>query len=506
MWPLLPMVLALALSGAQGRLGIVVDDREGRPLEGVRLSLEGCTTRELPTALEVGFDGLFQIPEYKGGSCRYRVTRDGYVPMSFSVHSSDGEPLQVRLAALGWITGTVSDSQGEPVRSAVVMALRGKTLIAVPQPGQRAVDGHRVLTDARGRFRLYNLVPGEYVVGVVVPATADGSGPSFTLHPEDHRPQRIAIRPGVGIDNVAITLRPALSRHSVSGKVVFSNGNPLPASVFITRRDQPWVSLSTTQALQDGSFRFESLPSGSYDVYAIAPSSGLGEFNTGFLSNRRQYARCRVQIDGGDEPEATLLLEPAGTVSIALKCAEQSGCQKCLSAATVTVSSLVPWGHSGAPISAQLKLTDSQNFSGITPGPNRVSVSGLGESCFHVGAGMDSVLDGGSADPANVMLSSGATLQVKIKKGHDPQPRRIAVFVLAREAQFGDSVATFDAGSSDDVFTFTDLRPGRYRVSVRDAKDVSRKGWSATTDSWPEIDLKTGPNEIELSPLPGVDK
>jgi uncharacterized protein (DUF2141 family) len=68
--------------------------------------------------------------------------------------------IQVRLAPLGVISGTVTDIFGEPVRRANVIAFSTQV-----EDGSRKIRrGRTVATDDMGTFRLWNLAPGKYYV------------------------------------------------------------------------------------------------------------------------------------------------------------------------------------------------------------------------------------------------------------------------------------------------------------------------------------------------------
>lgn len=490
---------AFVLAGEQGQFGIAVDDRDGRPLEGARLAAEHCPGTKGPAIVETGADGIFQLPAHAGASCTYRITRDGYVPMAISVQTGDSEPIRAALAPLGWISGTVKDSHGEPVQGAVVTAFRWRDGTVAFRPNQPVPSGYQTSSDAHGRFRLHSLLPGEYALGVFVAANSAIFGPYFTLYPENRQPEGIAVHPGGGQPDVAIVLRAEPPTRSVSGNIAFPSGTPLPTSVFVTMRDQPGHVLSTTQAELDGRFWFDRLHPGDYDIYAIAPSAAFGEFTSSLVKRERYYGRVRVAVSTADEESFTLALKPSKAVAIALRCSEQSGCGKCPASATVTVSSLAPWGHSRSTSAAELSFRDGQkSIPGITPGPIQVLASGLGASCFQVRTQPENLEDASPHKPLNVVLTAAAELQIAVKSEPAPPPARVEVLVLAPKAEFDENAVTLAAGAGDRLFSFHDLRPGTYRVLARPASTTSSQGWSREAGHWSQVTLKAGLNSIEL--------
>jgi hypothetical protein len=94
----------------------------------------------------------------------------------------------VRLWKFGAISGTVADEAGEPLVGVRVSAYR-RTIIA----GNRRY-GARVaaLTDDRGIYRIGNLVPGEYVVGMGARTTAMPASRALALPAFSSRPPTIA--------------------------------------------------------------------------------------------------------------------------------------------------------------------------------------------------------------------------------------------------------------------------------------------------------------------------
>ena len=81
--------------------------------------------------------------------------------------------VEVVLAPGGAVTGTIVDSAGEPFQGVLVQALRVRedngrmvaSLASVPR-----------LTDNRGRYRLFGLPPGAYLIAASLDATELASG------------------------------------------------------------------------------------------------------------------------------------------------------------------------------------------------------------------------------------------------------------------------------------------------------------------------------------------
>jgi hypothetical protein len=101
----------------------------------------------------------------------------------------------VKMLALGAITGRVVDSDGDPARGVAVRALQYQ----YRGSGRRLDIRASAVTDANGRYRLYSLEPGRYILQAYLHETPVGPAePSPHVHnfvPEDGLPP--AYYPGV---------------------------------------------------------------------------------------------------------------------------------------------------------------------------------------------------------------------------------------------------------------------------------------------------------------------
>ena len=166
-------------------VGQVVDGVSGRPVSGAIVALSTpqyspfVSARPAPpSALPVltGSDGRFIFPNMPRGSVSITATKPGYAEGAFGRRRPGGPSQQLTLAEservgdvvirmwkLGSISGTVVDEAGEPMVSVALRAFRRSIVAGI----RRFVDASSTGTDDRGMYRLGNLIPGEYVVGVV---------------------------------------------------------------------------------------------------------------------------------------------------------------------------------------------------------------------------------------------------------------------------------------------------------------------------------------------------
>lgn len=184
-------------------LGRVIDADSGRPIAGAQVRLQLPAEQNalarlqslpesgppiVPAMVEAGgpstvfnltnAEGQFVFTQLPPGNYGVVAIKPGYANGAFARTRPEGpsRPLElddnervadvsIRLWKHAVISGTVSDPSGEPAIGVQVRALR-----SVPGAGGRRVGtGGTAMTDDRGSFRFFGLIPGEYLI--VVPAT-----------------------------------------------------------------------------------------------------------------------------------------------------------------------------------------------------------------------------------------------------------------------------------------------------------------------------------------------
>ena len=137
------------------------------------------TVQVTPRNIATNVDGTFEFSALSAGVYRLRVTpgtfRAHYLPMAFGARGplDVGKPVDLAAGQIveanfalprgGAIVGQVVDDSGEPMAHVGVQSLRvtaGGSFVTGLGSGQ---------TDDRGRFRLYGLMPDEYIVSADPP-------------------------------------------------------------------------------------------------------------------------------------------------------------------------------------------------------------------------------------------------------------------------------------------------------------------------------------------------
>jgi Carboxypeptidase regulatory-like domain len=119
--------------------GTVVATDSGQPVEGARLTLSGEELRGSRTAYS-NDDGRFVFGGLPAGAHTLRVTKAGYVSVTYGQKNSGGNRFGTPVRALRW-----SMASGERALSSMGTAS----------------------TDDRGVYRIYGLAPGQYLVNAV---------------------------------------------------------------------------------------------------------------------------------------------------------------------------------------------------------------------------------------------------------------------------------------------------------------------------------------------------
>jgi protocatechuate 3,4-dioxygenase beta subunit len=270
------------------KLGGRVLSQAGEPLRRAQVTIfatEGQVRRMTTTDAE----GRYEFVELPAGRFSITASKAGYVSLQFGqrrpfepgtpVVVADGQALPAINFALprgSVIAGRVSDEFGEPIAQAQVQAQR----FQYSPDGQRRLATVQLMTsDDRGEFRLYGLMPGEYVVNAGVRNvmaitttpnandSSEGFAPTFypgTINANEAQP----ITLGIG-EEKAIQFSLAASRMArVSGTVMTSTGGPaVGAQVMLLPRTMSVPSLSTLgMVAPDGSFSGNAIPPGEYSI------------------------------------------------------------------------------------------------------------------------------------------------------------------------------------------------------------------------------------------------
>jgi len=165
-------------------LGRVIDGTTGRPLAGAVVTISGLL-RAAPTARPASGNqpprvmtngtGHFVFRDLPAGSIRLTATKDGYRDGAYGAGRPVGQArplelgeddtrtrIEIRLWRQSSISGVVLDELGDPVAGVEVRAVERRMAGGLPLFETREA----AQTDDRGRYRVADLRPGDYLVSV----------------------------------------------------------------------------------------------------------------------------------------------------------------------------------------------------------------------------------------------------------------------------------------------------------------------------------------------------
>jgi 5-hydroxyisourate hydrolase-like protein (transthyretin family) len=459
----LTVVLAAALDGR------VVEDHSGNPVVSVEVRVLRNGAPGVVAELETDGDGHFGAQDLPAGDYRLELSKSNYMRVTVEAHADS--VLQIRMLRYGVISGQVTDEQGQPVRDADVLAF---TKPAGSGPLQ-ATD-FAVRTDEQGEYRLHHLPPGEYVaaaswgastraVGASGRAMTDAKlGSGFLFYPGNTRPQFFTVTSG-DEHRADFMLQPAASV-SLSGKVEApASGDAGRFWIALTPVDQPALAVAVTQAAADGSFHFESVPSGSYQLFASGPINmriGKG----GLLGDEPLYGLARVDVAGENVEGLSVAVDKGGSVTFLLRRGSL-----CPSTASVR---LVPLEDHGAAKdwSAELTAGTPRTVNRIAPGRYQLELKTPGNACYL------------TSDPV-VAVAGSSTVEILTAPAGSIQGHLTAD--AAAVTLYGGEDVRMALPDADHKFAFTGLRPGHYRLVTGPQNKI-------------EVDVHAGaPTVVELA-------
>ncbi len=463
-------------------MGTVTMAGSGRPVEGVRVTLNGAELRGSRSAL-TNDDGQFVFSSLPAGTFTVRATLTGHISGTYgqkqpgkpgtSIALADGQQLKnasFEIAKGGVISGSVFDEKNRPSIGTPVRVMRWMI-----QSGERILTtAGNGTTDDRGVYRIYNLTPGDYLVSAVprntaseVFTTADamnqarmeaitvsidsggrvinssgiagpgepvqGYAPVFYPGTTQLVTAR-SVRVGIAEEQLGIDFglqRVALS--TVTGQVVVPNGqSPTTVQIRLLQTEGGALGLGqqTARPSQNGTFSFRSVVPGQYTVFATAN-----------VVEPRAPGSTSASAERVEMLNRELQMMQSGVSNVQAN--QQPGAQRRLWAqADVFVDGAVPplvslTMQEGLPVSGHI------TFDGTAPQPT-------------------------GTQRVRVMLNPlGAALQ---------------------SLGLGNLAATVDAGGR---FTVNGVIPGRYRVSASGAQ-----GWSVKSAIANGVDVLDFPFDI----------
>ncbi|MDT5294104.1 MAG: hypothetical protein QOJ76_984, partial [Acidobacteriota bacterium] len=319
--------------------GRIVGDA-GEPLAGVAVYAMPRVVNSIfrsPHVVTADDDGNFEVRGLDPGLYMLNASLPGYVsevdPLTGRPGGAyrPGDNATIRLVRGGVVTGSVTDSQGEPLVALNVRAFRVRDLDGhTPQtPFPFSAEDR---TDDRGVYRIYGLLPGFYyvLVGGFSPS-AFGPGTAYgndapTFYPSGTRDTAVEVAVRAGQETAGVDVRYREEQgHRVTGTVEIPPGAPseFGAGVLLTFASTGMVAASSgvNSTTSERSFSIEGVADGDYDLQALGGArEGLSIASAPQRVSVRgtDVTGLRVTLMSLASAAGTIVIEPATEAERAL--------------------------------------------------------------------------------------------------------------------------------------------------------------------------------------------
>ena len=483
--------MALALAAiAQEVDGRVLEDHSGEPLANAELRFHKTGMRELAADLETERDGSFHASGLPAGEYTVDVSKPNHITTTLKLHVPSSA-LLVRLVCYAVIAGTVRDTEGKPLPGRVIIP-SGRTsgsariAILVKQAGTEELKAVRQepLGDG-GTYRIFNLPPGQYAVGLWWGGLPVGSGAQ--MYPDNAHPRFFDVAGGEDYHDIDFLVVPGAS-FSVSGKI---EGTVPKAqyAIALALPDLPALPVVQVWTEEDGAFLLEKIPPGAYDLLVAGPTGGYGEFES-VLRDSPVFGRQRIQVIGENLEGVNVPVSPGRTVDVILHGAKES-CPKTVS---VGLMLLEPWGLFSQSQAPQANFDKPQTARDLAPARYSLSAVGLGSGCYQVNQPVVD-LNRDSGGPVTLELGQAGSIRGTLRAGA-ANAKDFAVMLIDAD---GSDAARLAFADVEGRFEFVGLRPGRYRIAAQPTSGPAKARWVSDIAHMIEIDVPGGtPTEVEL--------
>jgi carboxypeptidase family protein len=273
------------------------------------------TTTDAAGRFSVGLldDGEYQVQASKAAHviADDRPWSEPRSTQRVKVSGGVADAVRLALARGGIISGTIVDSAGEPLQGVRVRALRLRS-----ENGQSVAvaSGWDRSTDERGRYRLFGLPSGFYVLVASMGAEASAIDRAqhrgfaltyFPGTPSIEGAQALRVQAGAELAALDLTIAPTVTAR-VTGRAFDSDGEPLAGRVQMTisrRTSGITTEPVTTRVNADGTFELTGVPPGTYVLHATA-EGGFGR--------APQFGVASVVVD--DRGPVTVQTSPGTTL------------------------------------------------------------------------------------------------------------------------------------------------------------------------------------------------
>jgi len=455
--------------------GFVIDDQTGRPLDKVRVVVWDKLKSRVISEGSTGTSGQFQIDELPlDKSYLVTLTRQNYVETEALLPPAGQDPSRVpiflRLIRHGVITGQVLDGNGSPVRNARVYLFLAESPVSYGQPLSSAQ------TDSDGRYRLFGLFPGKYVIGVA--GIVDRGKRVFGILISS---DSVSVFGDESERNIWMQQYQA---SDVTGVVHQKSSQNEFVTVELLDSRYSAITLAAQQASPDGRFVFENVLPGTYNVIAHA---------FGKESSEPEFGREQVSVVGGSMRGVDISLRTGAKASLAFHPGfSGSKSDECTLPATIKLSPIEDF--SGAK-----SLTASVVSGAATVGPLApilFSIEANSGDCQSAISQID-MRSGNETSVLSIEMIKSASIEGRLEVQGDLAQRGVLLIPYG-PVKPDRAVLVQDLGKQGRTFSFDKLSTGGYYV-LSQTLDNTDGAWKPSAIE-NRIELSTGERlELKLS-------
>jgi hypothetical protein len=470
---------------------VVTPDQRSVARAEVRLSV--AANARAPLVSSADADGQFEFTGLPTGTYSVIAGKAGYTQSPEQTISLGTGEVHERVSLIvrrwGSVEGVISDDAGDPLQGAAVQLLR----VQVEAGRRRLVPANVAsrLTDDLGRYRIYDVPPGQFVVTASVADVFSAELPGYAraFYPGTSNPgqaQFVTVGESQEVPGIDLFLTRARTAR-ISGTIVDSAGTPNTGGnlVLLPQQSSASVTYVGTGARvdPDGHFEFTNVTPGQYVVRASRGRRGRsteGEFGTLPVSvNGSDISGLRLQTSAGSSIQGRFIFDSPDP-------------SKRPSPSRVELSPIPVDADLSPPQSAIADIHDDWTFEmGGVNGPRRLELIRLPDDWTLREIRMngvdatDRILSFGrpnqSLTGVEVLLTtriSDLTVTPTVREGAAPASRVVA-FATNRDRWYpGSRFMWAAAAQADGSFRITGLPFGTYYIAaVQRVPDEGEDAW-----------------------------
>jgi hypothetical protein len=520
--------------------GNVRSANTGEPLRRAHIELTLHDTEDpIPFRALSDAAGHFSVERVPAGGYDMIVMRDGYRSSRYGQRSPSQngavmtlEPgqkmtdLLFRLSKLAVVSGRIVDLDGDPVQGANVAVMAAKIDRSKgenqPEFGQ--------LSDDRGEYRIFDVLPGRYIIFAGPP---DSRGPERPGHEAPQEFQRvyypaaadrarasvIEVKSGDEITGMDMTLLPKSNGHlyKIHGQVVNNTGATGEHWIYVVLvpRGSPVFGFGDQKVAQaeskGGAFEFDDVAPGDYGAAAFYQTQG-----------QRYQSAQNVTVAESDLDNVTLVISKGADIA-ARVVYEGKAAQSAAGDMSAALENRDTEGGSYFRDSwtAQVQQDKSYAWAGVTDGSYQVEVRSPCQECYVKAAdanGIDvlargvTVSDGAGPQRIDIVVSSETGSLTGTVTNKDDLPAAGATVVLVPSSQIRIQRHEYKTAPTDQYgrFEVKGLPPGEYTAYAFEKADydvfTDAEPMHAYTGKGESVSVSAnGRQSVELKMIPEND-